>query len=189
MSVTDPTDVLTSEVNFFTCGEFQTEPESAAAFDELCERSGLFHVYREVPGGLLQPRLRCKGDGVRIDRILAPKPKLMDAGWTHGDIGVEVKCSGKKIGPVVAQALDYLRSAFFLPNGRSVVLDQIFLWPFSKAAGDIESVMTQHRIGGVWTSQWRPLAFKMSSTTILSWNADNTVFCKNCVFGRKVGSR
>lgn len=178
------------EVNFFTDGDYETEPDSAAAFDDLCGRSELFHVYKEVEGCLLQPRLKCQDKGVRIDRILTPTKKLLDSGWQHGDIGVEVKCSKKKIGPVVAQALDYMRSAFFLPtNGRTIVLDQIFIWPFIKAAGDIESVMTQHRIGGVWTSQWRPLTFNMSATTILSWNEDGTVFCKKCVFGRKVGSR
>lgn len=178
-----------NEVNFFTCGEFQTEQESAAAFDALIERSGLFYSYREVPGCLMQPRLRCKEQGVRIDRILVPLQKAVDSGWEFGDIGIELKCSGKKIGPVVAQMLDYMRSAFLLPNGRTIVLDQLFLWPFCRAAGDVESIMTQHRIGGVWSSDWRPLTFNMSATTILSWNNDGTVYCRNNAFGRRTGSR
>lgn len=188
MSIAQPEPEV-HEVNFFTCGEFQTEAESAAAFDSIVERSGLFHAYKEVPGCLMQPRLRCEEKGVRIDRILVPTKTVVDAGWVFGDIGVEVKCSGKKIGPVVAQALDYMRSAFLLPNGRTIVLDQIFIWPFCRAAGDVESIMTQHRIGGVWSSDWRPLTFNMSATTILSWNRDGSVFCKKCSFGRKAGSR
>ncbi len=118
-----------------TCGEYALEVDSAKAFDAAVEQSGLFKIWCEVPGELLQPLPGKKEKDFRIDRILCPAEKLRAAGWTKGLIGVELKRSGEKVGPPLSQCLDYLRAAWTLPSGVRVLIDYCFLWPLQKCGG------------------------------------------------------
>lgn len=190
------------EFCFTTCGshagvKFVTEAESAAAFDALVAKCGLFISAKpaiekdcgELWGFPLQPRLGTNLQKLRIDRILAPTETLIDAGWNQGYIGIELKKSDVKIGPVVAQALDYSRAAFKITHGRIVMLDQIFIWPFRGAAGDIESVMTQHRIGAVYESWGGGISFKLGNNVIQWSPALGLETCKPTNVGRRTGSR
>ncbi len=100
--------VITEALSTF--GDFQDEPASMAAFDDIAEKSGAFTIYREVWGEYLQPRFgtECTTEekACRIDRVLVPTKKLIAAGWKNsGAIGVEGKKSGKKAGPLICQAL------------------------------------------------------------------------------------
>lgn len=170
--------------------QFETEPEAMDAFDRAAEASGCFSkIHREVRGEYLQPRLGCDRECCRIDRILIPNAKLIGAGWPHGPIGVEGKCSGKKIGKVLAQALDYTRAIWFLPHGFEVHLRWVFLWPLDALKGDIESVMAQNRIGHVRSHQRTPLVFACGGTCGITIYADGTVQAKALPMGNKAGSR
>ncbi len=173
-----------------TGAEFDGEPEAMDAFDRHAEASGCFrNIYREVEGEYLQPRIGCPKQTSRIDRILMPSKKLIDAGWPHGPIGVEGKCSAKKIGPVLAQALDYSRAIWFLPHGFEIHLRWVFLWPLSACVGDIASVMAQNRIGYVCSHPRTPLLFGCGGTYAIEIMHDGSVKAKGLPMGNKAGSR
>lgn len=185
MSIADP-DVQTT---FKTCGPWTDEPTSCAVFDRLADETHLFKVETEVPGFYVQPKPWIETERARIDRILLPSRKLVERGWTTGAIGVECKKSGHKIGPVVAQCLDYRGACFRMPeSGHMVMLDQCFIWPLDKVRGDLLSVMTQHRIGGVYEAYGK-LIFWMGGTNVLEIRNNAQFDVKPILAGRKGGSR
>ena len=101
---------------------YATESLAAAAFDSAIATTDLFTPYAEVPGTLIQPRPGQIDKSVRIDRLLIPKQRLLDMGWTHGIIGVELKRSDIKLGPPIAQAMDYSRSVWIIPSSRFQIM-------------------------------------------------------------------
>jgi hypothetical protein len=169
---------------------FATEKESAEAFDSLATETGLFHVYEEVRGWYFSRRMFCKDQEPRIDRILAPTQKLHDLGWRRGDIGVEIKKSGTKLKDVLNQAIDYRGAMFDLPNGRIIGLRQIFIWPFKRQTGPIESIMAQNRVGTVHSTAWDHLVFQLSATRVLCIERGLTrIYSTEENMGKRVGSR
>lgn len=169
---------------------FASEAESAQAFDTIAESTGLFSMYKEVPGTLTQPRMGQRDKGVRIDRILVPTSNLIDAGWRSGIIGVEIKKNAEGIGPYLAQAMDYTRSVFLLPgSGFQVVPAWVFVWPLPNQHGPVASIMQQNRIGNVTDETYGRLSFKSGEANILRVNNDWTVRIGAQSMGQKVGSR
>lgn len=199
MSMTPPRPTVFS---FYTYGDwFEDEDSAAAAFDAAAEATGLFQVHREVDCVYVNPRRtvvreaqrksHSKRTGIgRIDRVLLPNRALLDAGWRYGAIGVEIKCSGHEVGPIVCQVLDYQRGLFELGNGTSICLDQIFIWPLHFPRGCIGSVMAQNRIGAAWSDPPRKvLALEIGGTQVISCGLDGEVRVKPIVCGNKEGSR
>ena len=171
-----------------TGDEFATEEDAWSAFDRVMEaKDEYFRVNKEVSGEVIQPRAGTGSAGVRIDRLIVPTSRACEAGWRHGPFGVEGKRSGKKVGPVIAQAMDYARSAFFLANGFTVVLEWVFVWPLDTVPGDLGSVMAQSRIGYCHFSGKR-LVFGCGGMNGLVVSADS-VSAKELPMGRKRGSR
>lgn len=167
-----------------------TEAANAALLDSTVTASGLFNSYEEVPGTLIQPRPGQRDKGMRIDRLLVPSDKLISLGWTHGIVGVEIKRSDTKLGPPVAQAMDYSRSAFTLPGGGFQVMPSwVFLYPFAKEHGPLASVMAQHRIGTATTDQWTMLVLNCGGANVLrvSWSGEVRLGVSS--MGLKAGSR
>jgi hypothetical protein len=119
------------------------------ALDELIETSGHFMIYRQVRGSYLQPKLGQELKSPRIDRILVPKPQLIQQGWRHGPIGIECKKSGENIGRSIAQLLDYGRAAWLIEptKGLWIMCQWLFLWPTPKTSGVLASILAQHRVG------------------------------------------
>lgn len=171
-----------------TSGEWETEEEAWEAFDVAVERSGAFKIYREVEGVYVQPRPFTEQKSSRIDRILCPLRKAIDAGWPDGAFGVEGKKSETKIGKIVAQALDYSRCAFHLDSGFIILLPWIFIFPAPSQLGDIMSVMAQNRIGTADLSNGR-LCFSCASTNGIVIHRDGQVEAKRLPMGGKRGSR
>lgn len=186
-----------------TGGNFGDEPTAWVHFDAQAERNAMFRVHREVWGELIQPRFGCddppaesggpvrKGNWLRIDRILVPSRKVLDAGWCGGLIGVEGKRSGAKIGKVISQALDYSRCVFELPDTHFLVMVRwVFLWPLEgEPKGDLGSVMAQNRIGWVRSSTRTPLVFGCGMTHGITVNFDGTADVQQLPMGRKKGNR
>lgn len=177
-----------------TVGQWATEAESAAALDEILDRLDLWKVYKpdhdEVRGKLVQPRPVQVDQGVRIDRILVPNKNLTSLGWRHGIVGIEVKKSGHKIGPAIAQAIDYGRTVWKLPNGGfSVWLDFVFIWPMSRHHGTLASILEQNRIGSAYSTKWSRLYLRCGERKILRVGDDGLVEIGDVTSGRKVGSR
>jgi hypothetical protein len=174
-----------------TSGTWSTEVEAETAFDEATSaRPDLWQAYRQVPGTLIHPRRAQIDKSMRIDRILVPKQGLIDAGWTHGVFGVEIKRSGESLGKPIAQALDYLRSVWTLPNNFHVWLDWVFIWPMPATSGALASICAQQRIGSArpgW-SDARSIELHCGPTTMLRV-ANGEIKVGNPRNGRKSGSR
>jgi hypothetical protein len=178
----------------FTCGDYEKETEAATAFDNAISQTGLFSIFREITGQILQPRLDASGQLVRIDRILSPKPKLREAGWKAGMIGVDIKASGKKMGPILAQLLDYSRAVWRLPGGYDVMCRLNFIFPVKKQAGLCASIMAQHRIGGITEyghgTHWHKIDFYCGHSKALRYRFnDNYIEIGDFNFGCMSGSR
>ena len=128
---------------------------------------------------------------MRIDRILIPNERLYAAGWRHGAIGIEIKRSGEKLGPPLAQAMDYTRAAWTIREARgiSVFLSMVFIWPMPKQYGPLASVLVHNRIGSASFSQWTSLYLQFGDETILHIDVPGEFRLGNGNSGRKVGSR
>lgn len=160
----------------FTTGAYVNELESAAAFDRAVPHD-LFKVHREVWGTLVSPRPAQDKVKMRIDRLLVPKPKLLDEyGWKFGIIGCELKRSKEKIGPVIAQVMDYTRTVWLLDPDRQrfrVCADFIFIWPMAKQSGAIASICAQNRIGSAYGDErYVQFGLKCGETGVLEVRND-----------------
>lgn len=184
---------VSTDSRYCTCGDFLDEPSSCKEFDRRIAASGLFRSFDEVWGYPLQPRLDSEQKLLRIDRVLIPSPKLINSGWKYGAVGVEIKQSGVKLGPVVAQAMDYSRCAFDVAGyGLRVMCQWIFVWPCDHIGHDIGSLMDQHRIGGVYgrgRMNQNDLTFKTASGGLLSVDRAGIFTIKQRKQGNRSGSR
>ena len=173
-----------------TAAGFGEEAASAAELDRRLTEVGLFKVYSEVCGCYVQPRYGADLQTPRIDRILVPGQKIVDAGWTLGIVGIECKGSGIKIGKVVSQCIDYTRAAFTLPRSRfTVMCSWVFIWPLDNYGGDTASIMDQNRIGGAIGTKWSLLRLKTACVNALDVRADGTFTIGEVRQGNKTGSR
>lgn len=176
-----------------TSGTYDDEPESCRALDAALGALDLFIIYTEVRGYYIAPRLGQDRCDPRIDRILVPKPKLLEAGWKYGPIGIECKRSGLKLGPVVAQLLDYTRAVWEIKKGYWIMPEWLLLWRLDEIHGPVESILAQNRIG-LATPLWGGgLVFRSGQTLArLSLNGEIRIGAglngagRN---GRKAGSR
>lgn len=171
--------------------EYATEADAAEAIDVLISQrlSRFFRAYSEAPGRLMQPRAHQVDKTVRIDRLLVPTTAATrELGWAHGAIGIEIKRSGVKLGPWLAQAMDYARSVFEV-GGVWVQPGAVFLWPCEEQYGPIASVMAHNRVGTVCESRWGTLQMSFGQETVLRAERDGTVRARDLRSGRKVGSR
>lgn len=171
--------------------EYADEAAAMADFDAKVDACGAFHMYREVWGEPMHHKPGTEFKNLRVDRILTPNRKLMDAGWNDGVIVIEGKKSGKPIGRTISQSLDYARCAFTLPKGGvRVIPNWVFIWPLEgEPKGDVGSIMAQSRIGWVSSSSQRPLIFGCGAMHGITVMADGSVFVKHLPMGRKTGNR
>lgn len=173
-----------------TADVYTTEEQAAAAFDAAVTATGLFHLHREVRGTLTQPRPGQRDKTVRIDRILIPTQNLIDLGWRHGIIGVEIKRTGVKLGPALAQAMDYTRSTFTLDGGDFLVVPTwVLVWPAENEHGPLASLMAQNRVGVVEANKWATLRLRVGEMTLLHVSTTGEVRIGTQSSGTKVGSR
>ncbi|NDC95575.1 hypothetical protein EBZ38_13570, partial [bacterium] len=131
----------------YTMGE-RTDDETTlvARLDELLKECGQFQVWREVPGHLMHP-MPGQSTAVRIDRLLRPSNALIAQGWKFGVIGIEAKRGGEKVGPALAQMVDYRRSLFSIDGGITLHPSYVLLWPWRGNGGPSWSQCIQQRLG------------------------------------------
>lgn len=174
-----------------TIGQWPDEASSARALDASLAQTTLFRVYREVWGTLTQRRPGQDGKDLRIDRVLVPTGELLKRGWTHGAVGIEVKRSNIKIGPPLAQSMDYSRTAWTLPEtgGIKVWLDWVFLWPMDRQTGPMASILAQNRIGCAYSTRWTVLHLKCGEQNLIKIERDGQIDIGEARNGQKAGSR
>lgn len=184
MSEEDVVEIDRSRPSF---GSWQTEPESAAEFDQRVDACGLFErVFKEVRGYYLSYRPNREDKDARIDRVLLPGKQLRDAGWSRV-IGVEIKRSGEKLGRPLAQAIDYTWCAWNVGH-YWMLCENVFLWPFEKQHRAVESVMVHNSVGVIYEQPSASLVFQLERQVIRA-NRDGTFQVAAPAAGRKVGSR
>jgi hypothetical protein len=179
------------DARHYTSGHYAAESLAAADLDAALERCGhLWRVYGEVPGDLLQPRPGQQVHGLKIDRLLYPRPALIAQGWDYGAVGIEIKRSGIKAGPCVAQAMDYTRALFRIPGGVQVVPSFVFVGPMLDQSGLEASMMAQQRVGTAnWTGYYA-LKLKCGAVNLVGVERDGTPRLGAAgLTGRKVGAR
>lgn len=164
---------------------FRTEQDACKQFDLSIAGDPRFsHTYPECRGIYQHRSPHEEEKSPRIDRVLIPSRELRNAGWLHGPIGVEIKKSETKVGPVIAQCIDYLRSSFELQPGLFAPIGIVFIFPCERITGDLESVMMQHRIGTCVPGRDGYLRFHFGKWTVSLEEPD-----RNFIPTRKVGSR
>ena len=190
-----------------TSGEYGTEAEACQDFDYLISYTSWI-VHKEVIGEIRQPR--CGADSresLRIDRILEPSRELINKGWNHGFIGVEIKRSNVKLGPVINQVIDYSRCSWKLSGGRRVECEYNFIWKVRAIGGNLASIMTGNKIGIASTRFRRCLTEEINTYPFyrdfkpsfhLKFNGrnvffgerpDELIFNMSSMGGNRVGSR
>jgi hypothetical protein len=189
--------------NEVTSGEYATESEACQDFDYLISMTSWI-VHKEVIGEIRQPR--CGADlkeSLRIDRILEPSRELINKGWNHGFIGVEIKRSNVKLGPVINQVIDYSRCSWKLSGGRRVECEYNFIWKVRAIGGNLASIMTGNKIGIATTKsiscpreelQSYPFYRDRKLGFCLKFNGNNvfydeSIFNMSSMGGNRVGSR
>ena len=174
-----------------TIGKFQTEDEACLFFDEVVKDSGLFRIYKEVWGKLIYHR-HWKEDKrtLRIDRILIPHKRVVDSGWELGIIGVEIKKSDTKIGPPLAQSIDYLDSVFYITDAQwAIQLSHVFLFPVGELHNNIASVCAQSHLGQCEITRYK-IHFKTGESTLFYYDITrDQITCNKNQNGKKIGSR
>ena len=177
----------------FTRGDWADEAAAAAAFDAAVERTGCFMILREIHGEYIHPKMLSGSQRCRLDRVLMPLPKLIEAGWKHGPIGVEIEASGRKVAGPINQLLDYHRAVWHLPRprvGYHVMLEWFGVFPMGGLYCDIASVAAQNRICGINIGWQGTLQFKSSATNGLLIAADGVIVsARGFASGLKTGHR
>jgi hypothetical protein len=165
----EPAEVRYADWAYFH-GEYATEDDALADLDARVAASNLFHVYREVEGYYLAHRPGRQMKTARIDRILVPTGRLRAQGW-EVTIGVEAKRPGTKLGPALAQAIDYTW-CIFRAGAAYLYPEWIFLWPLRHPGGPLESIMAQNRVGTAEAGYQGSTMFKAGSANALILRAD-----------------
>jgi hypothetical protein len=189
--VNETSDFSTGKSSETTTGNYSTEEEACIAFDEAIAKTELFKSYKEVCGFYLYyPHFKHQDKCPRIDRILIPLPKLTNAGWCAGAIGVEIKKSGVKLGPVISQMMDYMRATWRLsPSNVSVMLDFCFVFPSEVIGNNLGSLLSQNRIGQVSLKHYK-IEFHSGDHRQIKYDFYNhEIKVKQNLFGRRTGSR
>jgi hypothetical protein len=170
-----------------TTGFFKTEEEATQALiDSL---GGLFRVYPQIEGRYQFFKHSRNLSYPIIDLILVPNPELKEAGWSWGPVGIEVKASGKKLGPALSQLIDYSTAAYPI-HQTWIVPDFFFLFPANRFKGPLESILAHLRCGGIYRDPYGQLIFH--STNIIARLSEAhgiDIRPNNTNHGHKVGSR
>jgi len=174
-----------------TSGSFETEDEAKIAFHSAFSATECFTIYEEVDCWYFGGSIFGDRPTGRIDYLLTPRKRLLESGWKMGVIGVEVKKSGHKAGPLLCQMLDYSKAVFRLPDacGASLVcLSAICCFPGISGKGRAtESIMANHRIGVARVGKW-DTNILVNSTNIFS-HSSRGIECRSISSGYKNGSR
>lgn len=192
--LTDEFLAISSGVHFdysghVTCGGWDTEAESVAAFDRAVDATGRFIVHREVKGKYQWLRPGQEAKTPRIDRILFPTKQLAAEGWNLGPVAVECKRSSYKTGPAIAQLLDYSHAVWEI-NHTWVMPQWYLLWPIEPAHGTLESLFAQQRLGGSYLDgRGRLVMHSRGPFVKFNGQASPDLRLRNTVAGRKTGSR
>lgn len=174
-----------------TDGDYKTEDDAKHAFLEAFGTTGCFKIFREVECWYFGGSVFGDKPTGRIDFLMTPQKKLLEAGWKNGIVGVEVKKSGHKVGPLICQMIDYSKAIYRLPDdvgGSLVCLSSVYSFPGFNSGGTLGSVMANHRIGIAGIDK-KGCGLSISSTWAFQMHSVRGVHFVNLNCGYKNGSR
>jgi len=175
-----------------TGGEYPTEEAAKKAFFDAFSQTGCFKIHTEVDCWYFGGSVFGDRPTGRIDYVLTPKAPLLNLGWQMGCIGVEVKKSGHKAGPLICQMIDYSKAVFRLPESCGsclVCMTSIICFPELKGGhGAMQSIMANNRIGEATVSK-NGVTIGVNGTTVFGSTIRDGIRCKNVNCGYKNGSR
>ena len=156
-----------------TCGNFNPETEAEKFFDSHINPE-YFYNEKQVKGRRLyddKPIVGGNGQNLIPDRILYPTHKAYSDGWIYGPIGIEIKKSGIKLGPVFAQVLEQRQSIYrseYLHGAR--VMPLLFaIFPADKIMNNLGSIsVTQSILSCSYKSYNKCLKFYAGNIGVLS---------------------
>jgi hypothetical protein len=163
------------------------EQDLEESLAEFLEATGLWRVLRQVMG---QPLWTASPEAgrARCDLLLLASRRALAAGWTHGAILIEVKRPSEPIGPAISQLMDYLRTAWLLPNGVRVMAEWGFVYPAERVHGPLASVCAQNRVGTASLAAGE-LNLLCGEQRILTIWGGGTLRVGETRIGRRFGSR
>lgn len=124
-----------------------------------------------------------------FDFLLTPTQKLIAAGWEAGIVGVEVKKSGHKAGPLVTQMKDYRNAVYRIKNGILVVPSIVCCFPpLTSVKGPLQNVMANNALGCARVNN-HGTSFLVDSTNVFACDVGGNVTVKPLKSGMKNGSR
>jgi hypothetical protein len=173
--------------SMLTTGNYEAEEDASKDFIAHINDEH-WHVEQEVTGEVVFPKPDCKSRAVRVDYALFPRPSLVEHGWSAGPIIVEVKKSGVKVGPVISQAMDYMRCVFNGPRGQRFQPRFCVIFPLQRLYEHMQSIMSDQRIGHSHVGDDNVLRVYLNGTC--AYTETGGVFLRSALkSGRKFGSR
>lgn len=170
-----------------TTGKYETEEEATRDFISHVNHEH-WHVEQEVTGEVVFPKPGCNAKSVRVDYALFPRPALIANGWSAGPIIVEVKKSNVKVGPVVSQAMDYMRCVFSGPYSQRFQPLFCVIFPLQRMFEHMQSIMSDQRIGHAHVGDDNVLRIYLNGAC--AYTETGGVFLRSALkSGRKFGSR
>jgi hypothetical protein len=174
-----------------TDGHYNHEDDAKDAFFSAFSLTGCFKIFREVECWYFGGSVFGDKPTGRIDFLMTPQKPLLDAGWKNGIVGVEVKKSGHKAGPLICQMIDYSKAVFRLPDtaGASLIcLSSVYAFPSFSGGGTIGSIMANHRIGAAVIDS-HGCGLRIASSWAFRTHKDRGIHVVNVACGYKNGSR
>lgn len=170
-----------------TSGSYASEDEAKLDFISHVNDHH-WHVEQEVSGEVVFPKPDCTARLVRADYVLFPRPVLIEQGWSAGPLCVEVKRSGAKLGPVINQAIDYMRCVFNGPYGQRFQPKFCVIFPMERMFEAVQSIMSAQRIGHAHIGGDGVLRVYLNG--VCAYTESGGVFLRSALkSGRKFGSR
>lgn len=174
-----------------TSGDYKDEDEAKAAFFSAFSSTGCFKIFQEVECWYFGGSVFGDKPTGRIDFLMTPQKPLLDAGWKNGVVGVEVKKSGHKAGPLICQMIDYSKAVYRLPDSAGcslLCLSSVYSFPSFPCGGTLGSIMANHRIGSA-TIDKHGCGLQISSSWSFRSHKERGLHFVNLSCGYKNGSR
>jgi hypothetical protein len=174
-----------------TAEGYEHEDEAKAAFFAAFSATGCFKIFQEVECWYFGGSVFGDKPTGRIDFLMTPQKTLLDAGWKNGIVGIEVKKSGHKAGPLICQMIDYSKAVYRLPEsaGSSLLcLSSVYSFPAISCGGTLGSIMANHRIGSAMIDK-HGCGLQVCSSWAFRSHKDRGLHVVNLNCGYKNGSR
>ena len=189
--VADPTPEMVSPWEQRRCnqttGNYETEEDARNDFVSHVNEEH-WRVEEQVTGEVVLPKLGADKRRVCADVVLFPQKRLIEAGWLVGPVCVELKRSGVKLGPVISQAMDYMRCVFNGRYGLKFMPQFGVVFPLARVGETAQAIMSHNRIGHSHIGQDGCLRLYLNG--VLAYTETGGVFLRAAQkSGRKFGSR